>query len=158
MNEVVVTRVFDAPREMVFRAFTEAGQMQQWFAPKGFTTPFCEVDARPGGLMRCCLRSPEGKEYWGRGIYQEVVPPERIVYLDAFTDPEGNLVAPTYYGMSADHPGEALVTITFDDLGGRTRVTLRHAIGAHVPERAGTEQGWTEMLEKLGEYVSRSNA
>lgn len=158
MNEIVITRVFDAPREMVFRAFTDAEQMKQWFAPKAFTTPFCEVDARPGGSMRCCLRSPEGKEFWGRGIYQEVVPPERIVYLDSFADADGNFVEPSYYGMSAEHPAETLVTITFEELGGRTRVTLRHALGTHVPERAGAEQGWTEMLEKLGEFVTGSHA
>lgn len=152
-SEIVITRTFAAPRALVWQAFTDAEHMKRWFAPKTFTTPFGEVDARPGGVMRFCMRAPDGKEFWGRGVYQEVVEHERLSYLDAFTDPEGNVVDPSYYGISSEHPREALVTITFEEVEGGTRVTLRHALPAAVTERDGAQQGWTEMFDKLGELL-----
>ena len=155
-KEIVITRVFDAPRELVFRAFTDAEHLKRWFSPKTFTTAFAEADARPGGIFRYCMRAPDGKEFWGCGAYRELVEPERIVYVDSFTDPDGNVVDATYYGMGADHPVESLVTITFEEQDGGTKVTLRHALGIHVPERTGAIQGWTEMLEKLAELLTGS--
>jgi uncharacterized protein YndB with AHSA1/START domain len=76
---VTMTRVFSAPREEVFAAWTQAKHLARWFGPTGFTVPSCEVDPRPGGLFRLCMRSPHGKDYWVRGVYREVVAPERLV-------------------------------------------------------------------------------
>lgn len=146
---IVVTRTFDAPRDLVFRAWTRPDQLKKWWGPHGFTTPAVTVDLRPGGLFRYCMRSPEGREFWGSGRFREVVPPERLVYVDAFTDEHGNVVEPTHYGFSASHPRESLVTVTFTDRGGRTTVTLRHEMPAATPERSGAGEGWSEMLERL---------
>lgn len=150
---IIVTRVFNAPRVLVFKAWTDPAHLARWWGPKGFTTPFCRVDLRPGGLFHYCMRSPEGRDIWGIGVYREIVAPERIVYTDAFADAEGNPVPPTYYGMSAGHPPETLVTVTFTEHEGRTRLTLEHSIPESVEERKGTEQGWNEMLDRLAEAL-----
>src|ERR1700694_3641082 len=145
-QDIVITRVFDAPRELVWKAWTEPERLMRWWAPKGFTTPVCKVDLRPGGVFHYCMRSPEGRDIWGIAVYREIVEAERIVYTDAFADAEGNPVPPAHYGMSSGHPPEALVTVTFAERGGKTTLTLLHSIPESVEEREGTQQGWTEML------------
>lgn len=157
-QEIVVTRVFNAPRELVWKAWTEPAHLTRWWAPKGLSTPSCTTDLRPGGRFHYCMRMPDGKEIWGIGIYREVVRPERIVYVDSFSDEKGNVVPPARYGMSESHPAESLVTVTFEERQGRTTVTLRHAIAAAVKERLGTEQGWKEMLERLAEHLQAKPA
>ena len=97
---------------------------------------------------------PDGLEIWGIGIYREIVELERIVYTDAFADAEGNIVPPSHYGMSAEHPAEILTEVTFDECDGGTRVTLRHSIPASTPERGATEQGWNDMLDRLAEELA----
>jgi uncharacterized protein YndB with AHSA1/START domain len=148
-DEIVLTRDFDAPREMVFRAWTDAGWLARWWAPAGFTTPHVEVDPRVGGRFHYCMRSPDGTEYWGLGVYREIVPPERIVYVDSFADEDGHPVPPSRYGIGEDHPVETIVEVTFEERAGGTRVVLRHALAATVTAREGTVQGWSEMLERL---------
>lgn len=156
-QEIVITRLVDAPREVVFKAWTQAERLKQWWGPQGFTTPFCAVDLRPGGVFLYCMQSPEGRDIWGRGVYRDIVVPERIVYSDTFADADGNPVSPTHYGMSAGHPAETLVTVTFTAHGHRTQVTVRQAVPESVPERSGIKQGWTEMLDRLaGELANAS--
>ncbi len=95
----------DAPRDLVFKAWTEPERLMRWWAPKGWTTPFCKIDLRPGGVFHYCMRSPEGRDFWGKGVYREVVEPSLLVYTDSFSDEEGKLVEPAHYGLSPDHPG-----------------------------------------------------
>lgn len=153
-NEIVIARVINAPRESVFKAWTEPERLKRWWGPKGFTTPYCKVDLRPGGVFHYCMRSPEGRDYWGIGVYREIVRPERIVYSDSFADAQGNPVPPSHYGMSPGHPSETLVTVTFSEREGKTELTLRHSIPESVPERKGAQQGWSEMLERLEELFA----
>jgi uncharacterized protein YndB with AHSA1/START domain len=127
----------------------------RWWAPEGCTTPFCKVDLRPGGGFHYCMRLPDGREIWGLGIYREIVVPERIVYTDTFADAEGKPVPPAYYGMSAGHPSESLVTVTFAEHGGKTKLTLLHTISQSVEEREGTEQGWNQMFDRLAAYLAK---
>jgi uncharacterized protein YndB with AHSA1/START domain len=155
-REIVLTRVFDAPRELVFKAWTDAEHLMRWWAPNGCSTSYCKVDLRPGGKFHYCMRLPEGREIWGMGIFREIVAPSRLVYTDSFADAQGNPVPPAHYGMSASHPAESLVTVTFEAQEGRTRLTLRHAIPVSVDERKGAEQGWGEMLERLAEDLART--
>ncbi len=156
-QEIVIRRLVDAPRDVVFKAWTQAERLKQWWGPRGFTTPFCSVDLRLGGVFLYCMRSPEGRDIWGRGVYRDIVVPERIVYSDMFADADGNPVSPTHYGMSAGHPVETLVTVTFTAHGHQTQVTVEHAVPESVPERLGIKQGWTEMLDRLaGELANAS--
>ena len=155
-RELVITRIFDAPRELVFKAWTEPERLMRWWAPKGCTTPFCKIDLRGGGVFHYCMRLPEGRDIWGIGVYREIVEPERIVYTDAFADAEGNPVSPAHYGMSSGHPPETLVTVTFAGHEGKTKLTLRHSILESVEEREGTQQGWTEMFDRLPAELAKA--
>src|SRR4051794_25044239 len=89
-REFVVTRVFDAPRDLVFKAWTEPERLKHWWGPKGFTLFACEIDPRPGGDFHYGMRSPDGRAMWGKWVFREVVPPERLVFLASFSDEQGN--------------------------------------------------------------------
>lgn len=153
---LVIERVFDAPRELVWRAWTEPDHMMRWWGPKGYTAPACEIDFRVGGTYLNCMRSPEGQDYWSTGVYREIVPMERIVATDSFADEHGNVVPATHYGMTADMPLEMLVTVTFEDLGGKTKLTLRHAGLPAGEQREGAQQGWSESFDKLAEILAKA--
>ncbi|CAG0981758.1 MAG: SRPBCC domain-containing protein [Candidatus Methanoperedens sp.] len=153
-RELVITRIFDAPRELVWKSWTEPERVKRWWGPKGFTAPFCKIDLRVGGVFLYCMRSPEGKDYWSTGVYRVIVPMERIVCTDSFSDEEGNVVPATYYGMSPDFPLEMLVTVTFEESGGKTKLILRHTGIPHGADQEGAEQGWNESFDKLAEILN----
>jgi|GEM_PF-193751 len=152
---LVITRTFNAPRSLVFKAWTEPERVVRWWGPKGFTCPVCEIDLRLGGAYRNCMRSPEGKDFWSQGIYHEIEEPSRIVCSDAFADEQGNVMSPEQYGMSADWPTEAIITVTFTEHVGKTRLTLQHWPLKPGPERDMCQQGWNETLDKLAEYLGQ---
>src|SRR5215207_6016964 len=118
---LVITRFFNAPRELIWKAWTDPDHFKHWWGPKHFTAPFCKMDFHVGGKYLYCMRSPEGQDYWSTGVYKEIVPKERIVFTDSFADAEGNVVPATDYGMSLDFPLEMLVTVTFEDFDGKTK-------------------------------------
>jgi uncharacterized protein YndB with AHSA1/START domain len=152
-QELVIRRVFDAPRELVWKAWTEPQRLMQWWGPKGFTSPVCKMDLRVGGKYINCMRSPEGKDYWSTGVYREIVPLERIVCTDSFADEHGNVVPATHYGMSPDLPLEMLVTVTFEQQEGKTRLTLKHVGFPPGEDYDGANQGWNESLDKLAKSL-----
>jgi uncharacterized protein YndB with AHSA1/START domain len=152
----VVERVFAAPRELVFKSWTEPERLKRWWGPRGFTTPYCEIDLREGGAFLYCMRSPEGRDFWGRGMFREIVVPERLVLAMSFADAEGNAVPATYYGLSPDWPLERLMTVTFEELAGETRVTVRDEGIPPGTDGDGTRQGWAEMLDGLAEYLAQA--
>lgn len=148
-RQLVITRTFDAPRELVWKAWTDPDHVMRWWGPATFTSPACKIDFRVGGRYLFCMRSPEGQDFWSTGIYEEIVPLERIVYTDHFADPEGNVVPASYYGMGDDSFGETQVTLTFEDLDGKTRMTL---VNVGLPPGEMSEmavQGWNESFDKL---------
>lgn len=142
-REIVLTRELDAPRELVWRAYTEPAHVANWFGPNGFTIDVQEMDVRVGGRWRFMMHGPDGRDYPNRVTYQELVQPERLVFL---------------HGEDVDDdPGAFHVTITFDDLGGRTRVTQR-MLFATAAQKKGVEQfGAVELgnqtLAKLAAYL-----
>jgi len=151
--EIVVTRVFNAPRELVWRAFTDPQQLMRWWGPKGYTSPACQIDLREGGKYLYCMRSPEGQNIYSTGVYQKIDPPNEIIFTDSFADEHGNVVPGSHYGLGADFPHELRVILTFDDLGGKTRLTLRHA-GMPAGEMSeGASVGWSESFDKLAEVL-----
>lgn len=149
-NELVIERIFDAPRALVWKAWTDPEFMKRWFGPETFTAPVVKLDLRVGGRYVNCMRSPEGQEVWSTGVYREIVEPERIVCTDAFADEHGNQVPGSYYGMGEDWPEELLVTFLFDELEkGKTKFTLHHR---GIPEgqmRESTVAGWNGSFDKL---------
>jgi uncharacterized protein YndB with AHSA1/START domain len=151
-----VERVFDAPRGLVFEAWTDPERLKRWWGPRGFTTPFCEIDLRPGGVFLFCMRSPEGRDFWGRGVYREVVVPERLVFVLSFANAEGEVVPATHYGLSPDWPLERLMTVTFEELPGATRVTVWDEGLPVDADRDGVREGWTQSLDRLAEYLAKA--
>ncbi len=153
-REMTITRTFQVPRARVFEAWTNPEHLMHWWAPKTFTTPLCEVDLQVGGEFRYCMRSPEGKDFWGKGKYREIIVPEKIVYIDTFTDAGGTSVPPSFYGLSATEIEETLVTVVFEEEGPHTRMTL-HTVSASSsqpePDQAGV--GWNEMFDNLAAYL-----
>jgi uncharacterized protein YndB with AHSA1/START domain len=155
-RELVITRIFDAPRAAVWKAWTDAAQLRRWWGPKDFTAPAATIDLRVGGRYHICMRAPDGKDYWSTGVYRAIEAPARLVFTDAFADAEGNVVPASHYGMPGEWPLEMEVTVTLEDLGGRTRMTLRHVglpAGDHS-EMAGS--GWNESLDKLAGSLGAS--
>ncbi|HEY6008537.1 MAG TPA: SRPBCC domain-containing protein [Geobacteraceae bacterium] len=154
-GELVITRIFEAPRELVWKAWTEPERSKRWWGPKGFTTPFCRIDLRVGGAYLYCMRSPEGQDYWGTGVYREIVPLERLVCTDSFADENGQVVPAAHYGMTGEWPLELLVTVTFEERDGKTRLTLRHAGLPAGEMREQCAAGWNESFDKLAACLAK---
>ena len=153
---LVIERIFDAPRELVWKAWTDPAMVMRWWGPKAFTAPAAEIDFRVGGKILFAMQSPEfngGESIWSTGVYREIVPLERIVMTDSFADADGNVVPATHYGMGADFPLEMLVTVTFEDLDGKTKMTLRHE-GLPAGDKDGAGVGWNESFDKLAESLN----
>jgi uncharacterized protein YndB with AHSA1/START domain len=152
-QDLVVTRIFDAPRELVWKAWTDPERMKLWWGPKDYTSPAWKIDLRVGGRYHACMRSPEGQEIWITGVYREIDPPSRLVYTDSFADDKGNVVAASQYGLGDDFPLEMLVTIVLEEHQGKTRMTLRHAgLPAGIMSEM-TGSGWNELFDKLAEFL-----
>jgi len=154
-NEIVITRLFDAPRDLAWRAWTEPELVMQWWGPKNFTSPVSKIDLVVGGSYLFCMRAPDGKDYWSTGVYREITKPEKIVCTDSFADEKGNVVPATFYQMSKDTPLEMLQTVTFEVMAGRTKLTLRHAGIPNSEMRDQARAGWNESLDKYAGVLAQ---
>ena len=147
-HELVLTRLIDAPREKLFRAWTEPELMKQWFCPRPWTTPVIEVDLRAGGANYILMRGPDGTEMPNRGVYLEVVKNERIVFTDAYTSAWVPSAKPFFTGI-----------ITFEDEGGKTRYTARARHWTRedreTHEKMGFHEGWGACADQLAELVKK---
>jgi uncharacterized protein YndB with AHSA1/START domain len=147
-RELVLTRIINAPREKVFKAWTDPELLKQWFAPSPWTTPVAETDVRPGGASLIVMRGPDGNEFPNRGVYLEVVKNERLVLTDAYT--------------KAWEPSEKpfmTVILTFEDEGGKTKYTARArhwtVADREAHEKMGFHQGWGQCTDQLAALVAR---
>jgi uncharacterized protein YndB with AHSA1/START domain len=159
-EEFVLTRDFDAPRDLVWKAWTEAERLKHWWGPKGFTMLSCTNDLRPGGVFHYGMKTPDGGVMWGKWVYREIVPPERLVFLSSFSNEKGDV---TRAPFSADWPLQVYSTLELSERGGRTTVTMRG-----VPHEAteaerkmfvsffgSMQQGWAGTLDQLGEFLAK---
>jgi uncharacterized protein YndB with AHSA1/START domain len=137
--ELVMTRVFDAPRDLVWAAWTEPEHAKHWWGPEGFTLPFLEIDMKPQGKWRACMRGPDGKDYWQHGVTLEFVPPKRLVYT---------------FIWDSDPSHEMLVTVEFADRGEQTEMTFRQRPFKSVEERDGHQGGWSQSFDRLAAYLA----
>jgi len=158
----VISRTLNAPREIVFDAFTKPEEMKKWWGPKGFTVIAWKMDLRPGGTYHYGMRAPDGTPMWGKFIYREIVRPERIVFINSFSDENGGV---TRHPMAPDWPLQMITTFTVEDLGdGKTRLTITSmAFDATEAERAvfdahhdSMTQGWTGTLDQLETYLAKA--
>jgi uncharacterized protein YndB with AHSA1/START domain len=143
-RELLITRVFDAPRELVFSVWTRPEQVTRWWGPNDFTLPVCEMDFRVGGSYKYCMRSPEGEDHWVWGEYREIDEPERIVFTWQRKDLQGNLRS------------DSVVTVTFEETQGKTRFTLHQGVFEFAEDGAEHYGGWSECMDRLEMYVEGS--
>lgn len=157
-KELVLTCDLDAPREVVWKAWTDPDMFMQWWGPKDFTTPISKIDLRKGGEYFSCMRAPDGQDFCSKGVYREIVELERLVMTDSFADKEGNTVSATYYGMGADFPREMSITVTFEEQDNKTKLIVKHSDikGLSETELNDMQQGWNESLDKLAELLAES--
>lgn len=143
---VTLTRVFDAPRDLVWRAWTDPKHMAQWFGPRGFTSSVPELVVRAGGALRIVMHGPDGNDYPMKGVFREVKPPERLVFSNVAIDNDGN------------HLLDGETTVILEEQGGKTKLTLKTYAKGLVPMApqmlSGMEAGWSQSLDKLGEMVA----
>ncbi|MGH7907403.1 MAG: SRPBCC family protein [Candidatus Binataceae bacterium] len=142
---LTITRIFDAPRDLVWKAWIEPERLVRWHGPRGFKTTIITADFRAGGAYRFHMRGPEGDDHWTQGACREIVPPKRLVLAGCWTDADGNPKSP-----------ETLVTVTFEELGGKTKLTLHQTGFESVTARDAHRGGWTSSLDRLGEYLAQA--
>ncbi|MCW2502058.1 MAG: hypothetical protein JWO79_342 [Actinomycetia bacterium] len=142
MSDLTITRIFDAPRELVYAAWTDSEQLAGWLGPKGYTAHSVSGDLRPGGAWRSCIRSPKGEDLWASGEYRTIDPPSHLVFTYAWEGPDGARQTDT------------LITITFAEVGDKTQMTFVQQ-GLDSPEsRDGHEDGWSQAFDDLGAYLA----
>ena len=156
IERMVVTRIFDAPRELVWKAWTDPKYVMQWWGPKGFTAPVCKMDFRVGGKFLWCMKAPDGEVVgWNGGEYFEIVEHEKIVYSMYFADAEGNKLDPAQYGIEHEDIDDGCNVVTFEDFGdGQTKLTLIGNESMENAKNSGQLEGWNEILEKVAEVVA----
>lgn len=149
-REFVMERIFNAPRQLVFQAFSECKHLTHWWGPTGWTLPVCQMDFRPGGVWLYCMRGPAGEDACGKATYHEIVEPERIVYTDSFVDTAGKVLE----GMP-----ELLITLTFAEQDGKTRLTNRAEFASAADKEAilgmGMVEGLTQTLDRLEAHLAQ---
>lgn len=149
-REIVISRVFDAPRKLVWSAWTDPKHISQWWGPRGFDAPPCEIDLRPGGNFVVNLNGPDGNIYPCRGTFREVIEPERIVYDGPPNEPAG---------CGAGIPPDATVTITFDEIDAGTELTIHTLLASEQHRQAaraeGFIEGWQQSLNRLAEEIEK---
>ena len=159
----MISRTFNAPRDLVWKCFTDPERMKEWWGPKGFKVIASKMDLRPGGSYHYGLQSPDGQSVWGKFAYREIVPPEKLVLINSFSDEKGGT---TRHPWNESWPLQMLSTFTFEDLpGGKTKFTVRwapyNATEAEVQtfdsNRNSMTQGWSGTFEQLDGYLAKAN-
>ena len=140
---LVMTRIFDAPRSLVFKVWTEPQHLVRWWGPRGYTTPVCEMDVRPGGTYRLLMRSAEGQEVWWHGVFREIVEPERLVWTSSIDRTDGTRVS-----------GETVLTVTLEEQGQKTKLTLHQAVFDSIDNCNAHREGWTQAFERIAEHLA----
>lgn len=158
----VISRVFDAPRDKVWKAWTEAERLKQWWGPKGYVVTHCKVDLRPGGNMHYCLRTPDGGEMWGKFAYREITQPERLIFVNSFSDPKGGV---TRHPGHESWPLEMLSTVVFEAMGGKTKVSVNWSPADASTDierktfdegRDSMKQGWGGTMDQCAAYLKKT--
>src|SRR6478736_3111401 len=152
-NEVIIHRVFNLPKEVVWLALTDSEYFKKWWGPRGFTCPSSKMEARVGGKYLNCMCGPDGKEFWSTGVVKELIPERKLVVTDSFSDNKGNIKPASEYGMPGDWPKELLITVYLEEADGATKMKLRHQ-GIPAEMREDCIKGWNESFDKLEENIT----
>jgi len=162
--DFIISRVFDAPRDLLWQCFTDPARMRHWWGPKGFTVLSSKMDFRVGGTYHYGMKAPDGSTMWGRFVYREIVPQDRIVFMNSFSDEAGGV---TRHPLHQSWPLLMLTTFTFEDEpGGKTKFTVHWRPLDATPEEEKTfdtsrnsmRMGWTGTMEQLEAYLAKTKA
>jgi uncharacterized protein YndB with AHSA1/START domain len=156
----IMSRTFDAPRALVWKAWTDVEELKRWFGPKGSVITKCSLDLRVGGVFHYCLRGPDGSEMWGKWVFREITAPERIALITSFSDADGGT---THHPMAPTWPLEMYSMTTFTEAAGKTTVTLNWSAykGSALENKTFDEnhdsmrQGWGGTFDQLAEYLAK---
>lgn len=160
---IKIERIFDATREKVWQAWTDEEMVKKWWGPEGFTAPYAKVDLRVGGKYIYAMHGPEGSEWdrdmYSSGVFKEIVPHEKIVTTDYFSDKDGNMIKPSDEGQDQNFPTEMTVTITFEELEpNKTKLTIFYPQVENEAQfeamiKSGMKEGWSSSLDKLAKTL-----
>jgi uncharacterized protein YndB with AHSA1/START domain len=148
-KELLITHLFDAPQELVFRAWTDPEQLKHWYAPDGCTIEFKAIEVKAGGHFHSCIHDPVHGECWIIGTYLEVLSPEKLVFTMVLSDENGRTTGSLEAGKSEDWPAEILTTVTFEPVGGQTKATIHQTVSEEEAKKTGAYQSWIKMFNKL---------
>lgn len=149
MAELKIERTFNASKDLVWKAWSDSETFMKWWGPQYFTSPTCKMDFKQGGKFVWCMQAPDGSKFYSSGEFKEISPKDKIVYTDSFADENGNEISAAVYGLSPDYPNQTLVTVTFEEVDGKTHMTLVHQ-GIPAEEINGnTASGWNQSFDKL---------
>ncbi len=163
-KKIIIERIFDAPREKVWKTWTTPELVKEWWGPEGFSAPSVKIDFRVGGKYIYAMHGPEGspwdRDLYSAGVFKEIVPMERLVITDYFSDDEGNKTSPTEQGLSSDMPAEMTVVVRFEDVNGsKTKLSIIYTADSEEMYQAmiksGMQEGWSTSLDKFARVVER---
>lgn len=153
-RNVLINREFAAPRTAVYDAWTTQEHLSRWFAPRGCQVRFRQFEFREGGLFHSCIETPDGKECWCKGEYLRIQEPELIEFTMVISDASMQSLAPTDVGMDPEWPKQTIVTVSFTEEQGRTRLTLRQTVDESLAKKTGAYPSWLDMLDRLNEGLT----
>ncbi len=148
-KELLITHLFDAPRDVVFGAWTNPEQLKHWYAPDGCTIEFKAIDIAQGGNFHSCIHDPVHGECWVKGTYMEVIQDQKLVFTMVMSDEAGNSVSSVDAGKTSDWPETQITTVTFESIGQQTKVSIHQTVSEEEAKKTGAYQSWIKMLNKL---------
>ncbi|MGF7037647.1 SRPBCC family protein [Mucilaginibacter lappiensis] len=152
-KELFITHLFDAPREVVFQAWTAPEQLKHWYAPDGCSIEFKSIDTTKGGNFHSCIHDPVHGDCWIKGTYLEILPDQKLVFTMVMSDEGGNSVSSVTAGKTEDWPEAQITTVTFESVGGQTKVSIHQTVSEEEAKKTGAYQSWIKMLNKLGQLL-----
>ncbi|RAJ76766.1 uncharacterized protein YndB with AHSA1/START domain [Chitinophaga dinghuensis] len=148
-SEVFIEETFNASVEKVFSAWTDPEKLMKWYAPEGCTIRFKQLDIKPGGRFHCCIHNEKMGDCWSVGEYLEIIPLQKLVFTLANADENGHQIDPVTIGFDPEWPAATVVTITFKEENGKTRLTLHQTVAEVIAKRTGAYPSWLQALEKM---------
>ena len=153
---IIIKRTLAVPLSKVWKAWSEPESFKKWWGPEGYSSPDCTIDFREGGKYLYSMKGPDSKKIWGAGEYLEIDPQKKLIYVDRFSDEQGNTVPASHYNMPGEWPDEMLVTVSLDEVAGKTNMTLAHA-GLPAEMADDCIKGWQSSFDKLERVFANAN-
>jgi uncharacterized protein YndB with AHSA1/START domain len=159
--EFVISRVFDAPKNVVYKAWTDSSDLKQWWGPKGTKVTECTLDLKPNGTLHYCLKPMFGPEMWGKFVFKEILPQEKLTFINCFSDKNGGI---TRHPYAANWPLELMSVVSFTEESGKTKLSVTwtpinsndQELKAFEEGQSSMQQGWTGTLDQLTEFLKNS--